>query len=256
MPADTRASALLHERDGRDACGGGHPLLTGSSPPTEPSTPRRSSARPRTGSTVDLDDFPAEHWAHLRTTDPFRGPVGADRGGDHRHGTDWEPARGHRYPCQRVVRARSGGPRHCLRSAPHHPGEHSEPEPDLALIQPRDDFYALALPRADEVLLIVEVADTTLRYDREIKNPALCPATPSRRCGSSTWTAGRSRYSRHRRTGAIATSAACGPRARLRPRRCRGSRWICRDSSEGFERRAEYEGAHACQSLPLQKVEI
>jgi Uma2 family endonuclease len=50
-------------------------------------------------------------------------------------------------------------------------GEHSEPEPDLALIQPRDDFYALALPRADEVLLIVEVADTTLRYDREIKIP-------------------------------------------------------------------------------------
>ncbi|MGH8611493.1 MAG: Uma2 family endonuclease, partial [Gammaproteobacteria bacterium] len=50
-------------------------------------------------------------------------------------------------------------------------GEHSEPEPDLALIQLREDFYALALPRADEVLLIVEVADTTLRYDREIKIP-------------------------------------------------------------------------------------
>jgi Uma2 family endonuclease len=50
-------------------------------------------------------------------------------------------------------------------------GEHSEPEPDLALIQPRDDFYALALPRADEVLLIVEVADLTLRYDREMKIP-------------------------------------------------------------------------------------
>jgi Uma2 family endonuclease len=32
-------------------------------------------------------------------------------------------------------------------------------------------FYALALPRADEVLLIVEVADTTLRYEREIKIP-------------------------------------------------------------------------------------
>ena len=50
-------------------------------------------------------------------------------------------------------------------------GEHSEPEPDLALIHLREDFYALALPRADEVLLIVEVADTTLRYDREIKIP-------------------------------------------------------------------------------------
>jgi len=50
-------------------------------------------------------------------------------------------------------------------------GEQSEPEPDLALIRPRDDFYALALPRADEVPLIIEVADTTVRYDREIKIP-------------------------------------------------------------------------------------
>ncbi len=48
-------------------------------------------------------------------------------------------------------------------------GDYSEPEPDLALIRPRDDFYALALPRAADVLLIVEVADTTLRYDREVK---------------------------------------------------------------------------------------
>jgi Uma2 family endonuclease len=50
-------------------------------------------------------------------------------------------------------------------------GEYSEPEPDLALLRPRDDFYALALPRADDVFLIIEVADTTLRYDREIKIP-------------------------------------------------------------------------------------
>ena len=48
-------------------------------------------------------------------------------------------------------------------------GKYSEPEPDLALLRPRDDFYALALPRADDVFLIIEVADTTLRYDREIK---------------------------------------------------------------------------------------
>ncbi len=50
-------------------------------------------------------------------------------------------------------------------------GEYSEPEPDLALVRPRDDYYALGLPRADDVLLIVEVADTTLRYDRDIKLP-------------------------------------------------------------------------------------
>jgi Uma2 family endonuclease len=54
-------------------------------------------------------------------------------------------------------------------------GEHSEPEPDLALIQPRDDFYALALPRADEVLLIVEVADLNPALRPRDQDPALCP---------------------------------------------------------------------------------
>jgi Uma2 family endonuclease len=50
-------------------------------------------------------------------------------------------------------------------------GLDSEPQPDLALFKPRDDFYASALPTADDTLLIVEVADTTARYDREIKLP-------------------------------------------------------------------------------------
>ncbi len=39
--------------------------------------PKASSARPRTGSTVDLDDFPAEHWVHLRTTDPIESVSGS-----------------------------------------------------------------------------------------------------------------------------------------------------------------------------------
>ena len=47
----------------------------------------------------------------------------------------------------------------------------SEPEPDLALLHPRPDNYAAALPGPDEVYLLVEVADTTLRYDRETKLP-------------------------------------------------------------------------------------
>jgi Uma2 family endonuclease len=50
-------------------------------------------------------------------------------------------------------------------------GYHSEPEPDLALLRPRKDFYTSAHPRAADVLLIVEVADSSLRYDREIKIP-------------------------------------------------------------------------------------
>ena len=47
----------------------------------------------------------------------------------------------------------------------------SEPEPDLMLLQPRADFYAGAHPGAADVLLLIEVSDTSARYDREIKLP-------------------------------------------------------------------------------------
>ena len=45
----------------------------------------------------------------------------------------------------------------------------SEPEPDFALLKPRDDDYRRATPRPHEVLLIIEVADTSLAYDRAVK---------------------------------------------------------------------------------------
>jgi Uma2 family endonuclease len=48
---------------------------------------------------------------------------------------------------------------------------YSEPEPDLALFRYRDDFYGGALPTAEDVLLIIEVADSTLRHDRDRKLP-------------------------------------------------------------------------------------
>lgn len=47
----------------------------------------------------------------------------------------------------------------------------SEPEPDLAIVLPRDDDYVTAHPSAADVLLLIEVADTTLRYDRDVKVP-------------------------------------------------------------------------------------
>jgi len=50
-------------------------------------------------------------------------------------------------------------------------GTHSEPQPDLMLLAPRADFYADAHPTAQDVLLLIEVSDTTSRYDREIKLP-------------------------------------------------------------------------------------
>jgi Uma2 family endonuclease len=47
----------------------------------------------------------------------------------------------------------------------------SEPEPDFALLVRRDDFYASGKPRAADALLIIEVADSSLKYDREVKGP-------------------------------------------------------------------------------------
>ncbi len=42
---------------------------------------------------------------------------------------------------------------------------YDEPQPDVALLRPRPDFYATATPTAADILLLVEVADTTLRTD-------------------------------------------------------------------------------------------
>lgn len=50
-------------------------------------------------------------------------------------------------------------------------GDLSEPEPDLALLKPRADYYRDALPGAADVLLLVEVADSTQRLDRRVKVP-------------------------------------------------------------------------------------
>jgi len=49
--------------------------------------------------------------------------------------------------------------------------QHSQRYPDLMLLQPRPDQYRAALPRPEDVLLLIEVADTTLEYDRESKLP-------------------------------------------------------------------------------------
>ncbi|MDW8060794.1 MAG: Uma2 family endonuclease [Thermomicrobium sp.] len=49
--------------------------------------------------------------------------------------------------------------------------EHSVPQPDLALLRPRPDYYAAGGPTPADVLLLVEVSDTTLPYDRDVKVP-------------------------------------------------------------------------------------
>jgi Uma2 family endonuclease len=45
----------------------------------------------------------------------------------------------------------------------------SEPEPDFALLKPRPDFYRDAHAQPADVLLLIEVADCSLNYDRAVK---------------------------------------------------------------------------------------
>ncbi len=52
----------------------------------------------------------------------------------------------------------------------------SEPEPDFAILRKRADNYRFALPNADDVLLVIEIADSTLKYDREVKLPLYAEA--------------------------------------------------------------------------------
>ena len=54
--------------------------------------------------------------------------------------------------------------------------DYSEPQPDVALVQWRDDFYRQAHPTPSDVLLVIEVADTTLETDRKVKIPLFAKA--------------------------------------------------------------------------------
>jgi Uma2 family endonuclease len=45
----------------------------------------------------------------------------------------------------------------------------SQPQPDIVLARFRDDFYKLRHPGPDEIFLLIEVADSSLAYDREVK---------------------------------------------------------------------------------------
>ena len=54
--------------------------------------------------------------------------------------------------------------------------DHSEPEPDIALLAFSEDFYAERHPRPEDVLLLIEVADSTLAKDQQLKLPLYAEA--------------------------------------------------------------------------------
>jgi Uma2 family endonuclease len=49
--------------------------------------------------------------------------------------------------------------------------DYSEPQPDIAVLKRRDDFYRHAHPRPEDVLVVIEVSDSTLELDRKVKVP-------------------------------------------------------------------------------------
>ena len=59
---------------------------------------------------------------------------------------------------------------------PIHLSDYSEPEPDLSLLRRRADFYADSHPTPADVLLLIEVADSSLMFDREKKLPLYATA--------------------------------------------------------------------------------
>jgi len=86
----------------------------------------------------------------------------APMGSRHAGTLDWLAGRMHRLVGdQAIVRAQS----------PLRLGDFAEPEPDLMLLRPRDDFYRAFHPGPQDALLVIEVADSTLKYDTEVKLP-------------------------------------------------------------------------------------
>ena len=69
-----------------------------------------------------------------------------------------------------MLAARLAGVAHLRVQGPIHLDDYNEPQPDLTVMRFRDD-YSHRHPTPADVLLIIEVADTSLRYDRDEKMP-------------------------------------------------------------------------------------
>ena len=54
--------------------------------------------------------------------------------------------------------------------------EFSEPQPDIAILKNREDHYEISHPTPEDILHIIEIAQSSLKYDRELKLPLYAAA--------------------------------------------------------------------------------
>ncbi len=54
---------------------------------------------------------------------------------------------------------------------PAHLNQYNEPQPDVLLLKHREDYYASKHPSPEDTLLLLEVSDTTLGFDLNVKTP-------------------------------------------------------------------------------------
>lgn len=71
---------------------------------------------------------------------------------------------------RRLLKALEGKASVCIQN-PLSIDEHSEPQPDVLVTHFRQDDYRNHHPRPEDVLLLIEVSDATLRLDRDTKLP-------------------------------------------------------------------------------------
>ena len=104
------------------------------------------------------------------------GPGRADRWGDCRYGPDRQRGCG-TTDCltSLVARIVADGKVQVRVQGSLRLDRHNEPQPDLMLLRPRGDLYRASHPTAADVLLLVEVADSSLAYDRGPKSPVRPP---------------------------------------------------------------------------------
>ena len=70
-----------------------------------------------------------------------------------------------------LVVTRLAGRAHVSVRNPVRLDRHTEPQPDLVVARRRKDFYTDRHPEAGDILLVIEVSDSSLRYDRMEKTP-------------------------------------------------------------------------------------